>query len=500
VLKNEAKAYKSSDITCESDFVEYCRERVNTSVMASLMRILARGSWTDDQESEAASGGKFAQRTRNQQDRRDNVIPEMITELLYKGIHPNKKYAASVFAGQIASVNGLTVNAHALLAKLFAIASRDSTDTALRESAEARMDGRWGRAEARALFLTIFDNVGFRKAGGKWKQLTLLVRLMYSEAELTDVGYFDAGNEAPGLVGQTVGLTEDTYRHVQEAELRYIATAIRIAPSAPRSKEESPVSAPLPKCTTSVFGRKFRGAMKLRRDKDWESEKDKQLSGTKGLFSLMRGVRHVDILEADIAKKVVVRDILRMESDQVTADCASVEVLESRRMYAGSDGSPSFLAVNGGFYSSERTRGLDTSIALSALEPGLTSASDPGLGSESGLVLGLGPALGPDPGLASASGLALESTSESGPALGRVASAVIAASVPSAPSASSTAGAPSGASAPSALSTAGAPSAASAASAVDCGVGFAVEACTEVEGMGTFSTSVVVGVFSWVWS
>ncbi len=151
--------YKASDITSEHDVMEYCRERVNTSAMTSLMRVLARGV-ADPPAPEGADedalgvSGKYDQRTAGRVDRLNTVLSALITELMYKGLRPNTKVAGQLFQAQIASVGGTSVNAHALLAKRFTFATRDVVDSALREAAVNRRTSGWA-------------NVGVRKTGGK---------------------------------------------------------------------------------------------------------------------------------------------------------------------------------------------------------------------------------------------------------------------------------------------------------------------------------------------
>jgi hypothetical protein len=160
VIKREIAVYNASDIASEHDFMEYCRERVNTSVTTSLMRVLARGV-ADPPPAEGADEDaagvpcKYDKRTAGRIDRLSAVLLTLITELLYKGLRPNTTFAGQLFQAQIASVRGTSVNTHALIGNLCLV----------RSHCKQRTSG-WAKADTRSVLITIFDNVGFRKAGG----------------------------------------------------------------------------------------------------------------------------------------------------------------------------------------------------------------------------------------------------------------------------------------------------------------------------------------------
>ena len=85
-------------------------------------------------------------------------------------------------------MNGLSVQAHGLLARIFAIASKKTIDTAMKKSAKTRMAGAGAQIKRREYLYALMDNVGFKMAGGKWQQLTLLSICAITEAELEAVG------------------------------------------------------------------------------------------------------------------------------------------------------------------------------------------------------------------------------------------------------------------------------------------------------------------------
>ncbi len=114
------------------------------------------------------------------------------------------------------------MNAPALLAKLFRFSTRDMVDSALHEAAIDRGASGWAKAETRSVLTTMFDNVGFRTAVGKWKQPTVLLRIMIEEEEHQTMEYFTFSNAARGLNDVVVRITREAYTMVRSAEQHFL--------------------------------------------------------------------------------------------------------------------------------------------------------------------------------------------------------------------------------------------------------------------------------------
>jgi hypothetical protein len=176
IVKEEADTYRIPAVlpVTESDLIEYCGKRMEESKLAQLLQVLARGT-----EPKAKTGRDI---------RLNKVLPIMIEELVMRGTREQKLFEIPFFCGEVSEVNGLSVQAHGLLARIFAIASKKTIDTAMKKSVKTRMAGAGAQIKRREYLYALMDNVGFKMAGGKWQQLTLLIICAITEAELEAVG------------------------------------------------------------------------------------------------------------------------------------------------------------------------------------------------------------------------------------------------------------------------------------------------------------------------
>ena len=285
----------------EADLIKYCQEKLEASKFLKLLQILARGkdAGVDDTSRHL---------------RLNTILPVMIHELLMRGVSERRAFEMPLYFGEQSSVNGLSVQAHALLARVFAMASQPMIDAAMKEGADARRKGALSGIKRGELPYAVIDNVGFRMAHGKWQQLTLLIISAYTEGELEAVGYLNATDrhDHSDLTDVSIGITEATIDALKSAFYSYIDTAIVVAEIGPRTLDSEPVMVTIPIClvNTGYRDKIHKHYRELEESLKNDPQTADQLPITTGLGALLRGFKYARIFKLDLAKTTALTEMV----------------------------------------------------------------------------------------------------------------------------------------------------------------------------------------------